>query len=342
MKIKIQMICCVFLLGFMLQVAASQEVSKVGTTAANFLTIGVGARAVGMGSAFVAVADDITALYWNPAGVARLEKTQATFSYANWIADITFNHAGFTIPVSNVGTIGVQASFMTMGEMERTTIANPEGTGETFSAGSYAFALCYARSLTDRFSVGINAKYIHEQIYHSAAHGIAFDVGTLFETGLHGLNIGMSITNYGTKMQMSGRDLLLQADIDPLVHGNNENLNANLQTDAFDMPLMFRVGVAMDLLQGGGKNNLLVAIDALHPNNDLEYVNVGGEYNFKKFIFLRAGYKTLFARNSEEGLSFGGGLRFRMPGAQLIDLNYSYQDFGLLKDIQNFTFCFQF
>lgn len=339
---KIHIICCVFLFGLLQPHAESQEVSKVGTTAANFLSVGVGARAVGMGSAFVAVADDITALYWNPAGVALIEKAQATFSYANWIADITFNHAGFIVPVFNVGTFGVQASFMTMDEMERTTIADPEGTGETFNAGSYAFALCYARRLTDRFSIGFNAKYIREQIYHSAAQSIAFDVGTLFETDFHGMSIGMSITNYGAKMRMSGRDLLLQADIDPLVHGNNENLNVNLMTDAFDIPLMFRVGLAMDLLQGSGKNNLLIAVDALHPNNDLEYLNVGGEYSYNRFIFLRAGYKTLFARNSEEGLSLGGGLRFRMPGAQLIDLNYSYQDFGVLKDIQNFTFYFQF
>ncbi|RPH91905.1 MAG: PorV/PorQ family protein [Calditrichaeota bacterium] len=241
-----------------------------------------------------------------------------------------------------MGTIGVQALFMTMDEMERTTIANPEGTGETFDAGSYAFAFCFARSLTDRFSIGLNAKYIHEQIYHSAAHGIAFDVGTLFETDFYGMRIGMSITNYGAKMRMNGRDLLIQSDIDPLVHGNNENLNANLQTDAYDIPLMFRVGLAMDLLQKSAKNSLLIAIDALHPNNDLEYINVGGEYSYNRFVFLRAGYKTLFARNSEEGMSLGGGLRFRMPGSRSIDLHYSYQDFGLLKDIQNFTFCFQF
>ena len=109
-------------------------------------------------------------------------------------------------PIPKIGTIGVQALFMTMDEMERTTIANPEGTGETFDAGSYAFAFCFARSLTDRFSIGLNAKYIHEQIYHSAAHGIAFDVGTLFETDFYGMKIGMSVTNYGTKMRLTGRD----------------------------------------------------------------------------------------------------------------------------------------
>ena len=314
-----------------------QEVTKVGTTAAGFLNIDVGARAIGMGGAYVSVADDISSMYWNPAGVARLSSAEVLFCHTRWLADVSYNYAAFALPLGGLGTVGVSATFLTMDEMERTTIFEPDGTGEMFEVGSYAFGLCYARDLTDRFSIGFNGKYIREQIYHSDAQGFAFDVGTLFDTQYNGLRIGMSITNYGTKMGMSGRDMLIQTDIDPLIYGNNHNINADLKTDRFDLPLMFRVGLSMDVLKGYGNSNLILSVDALHPNDDVESVNVGGEYVFGGMFMLRGGYKTLFARDSEEGLSLGAGLRYRLLGRTELRLDYAYEDFGVLQEIQMFT-----
>jgi len=335
-------ICIILLIILPSLPVISQQVTKVGTTAANFLLVGAGARAVGMGSAFVAVSNDITAMYWNPAGITRINQSQAMFSHAKWFADISHNYAGVIVPIQNFGTLGIHASFMNMGTMERTTIAQPDGTGETFTAGSYALGISYARSLTDRFAIGFNGKYLSEQIYHSTARGIAFDIGTLFQTRLNGMNLGMSIANYGTKMRMSGRDMLLQADIDPLIEGNNENLNAYLDTDAYDLPLIFRVGVSMDVLKGIANSNLIISMDALHPNNDKEYMNVGCEYSFQQMVFLRGGYKTLWLTDSQEGLSLGAGLAYRLPTGIALQLDYCYQDFGYLNDIQMFSLIFSF
>ena len=315
----------------------AQEISKTGTTAAGFLNIDVGARAVAMGSAFVTVSDDPTGIYWNPAGLANMQSTQTMFSHTTWLADITFNYAAIAVPLPGIGTVGAAATFVTMDEMERTTISQPMGTGEKFNAGSYCFAVSYARKLTDRFSIGGNIKYVNEKIYHSSASGVALDIGTLFETQFNGLKIGMSISNYGTKMQMAGRDMLIQADPDELIAGNNPNIPANLETNAFDMPLMFRVGMGMDVLKGMGKSNLILALDALHPNDDVEYINVGAEYTFNNMVSLRGGYKTLFAEDSEEGLSVGGGLRYRIMDFSELRLDYAYQDFGMLKNVQKFT-----
>jgi hypothetical protein len=315
----------------------AQKTSKAGTTAASFLNIDVGARGIGMGSAFVTVSDDPTAVYWNPAGLAKLPAMQAMFSHTAWIADIGFNYAAVVLPLPGMGTFAASATFLSMADMERTTISNPNGTGEFFSAGSHCFALSYARKLTDRFSIGGNVKYVQENIYHSSASGFAVDVGTLFETQFNGLMIGMSISNYGTKMQMSGRDMLMQVDIDPQIHGNNGTLNANLQTDAYDMPLMFRVGIGMDVLKGAGNSNLILAVDALHPNDDVESMNVGGEYTFNKMFSLRGGYKMLFAKDSEEGFSVGGGFRYRIEGFSELRIDYAYHDFGLLNNSQIFS-----
>jgi len=326
----------IFLALFLTSFVFSQEVTKVGTTAAGFLNIDVGARAIGMGGAQVAVSEDAMSMYWNVAGISRINGTQAVFTHNKWLADISYNYAGFAMNLGNIGAIGISAQFMTMDKMERTTIMEPDGTGEMFSAGSYAFGLAYGRNLTDRFSIGFNFKYLSEEIYHSKATGMAFDIGTLFDTQYNGLKIGMSISNYGTKMQMGGRDMLIQADPDPSISGNNQNINANLSTDPFDLPLMFRVGVSMDVLKGAGNSNLILAIDALHPNDDVESVNLGAEYVYGGMFALRAGYKTLFARDSEEGICFGAGLHYDAGGMNFM-IDYAYQDFGVLSDIQMFT-----
>lgn len=314
-----------------------QKVTKTGTTAAPFLVIDAGARGVGMGSAFVSVANDISAMYWNPAGIARLSQPEATFNYTRWIADVQYNYTAIAVPIPQIGVLGANATFVSMDEMDVTTVSAPEGTGETFSMGSYAFGISYARNLTDRFSIGFNAKFIQERIYHSSAKGIAFDIGTLFDTQLNGLRIGMSISNYGTKMQMRGRDMLIQVDVDASKHGNNENINASLQTDTYDLPLLFRVGVSMDVLAGKYNSHLILSVDALHPNDNVESLNLGAEYTYRQWVALRCGYQGLFKRHSEEGLCAGGGLNYRISGNTTLHVDYAWGDFGRLNEIQKFS-----
>jgi hypothetical protein len=313
------------------------EVTKVGTTVAGFLSIEPGARAVGLGGAYVAIAEGPISMFWNPAGIARQHKMGAVFNYSRWLLDVNYNFAGITIPMGQFGTIGANAVFLSMDDMQITTIDQPDGVENGyFSAGSYAIGVCYATNLTDRFSVGFNMKYIDEHIWNTKATGIAFDVGTLFTTQFDGLQIGMSISNYGTKMQMAGKDLLIQHDIDELQEGNNPNINANLATDKFDLPLIFRVGIAMDVLKGIGNSNLLLAIDALHPNNNAESINLGCEYVFNNMFCLRGGYNTLFLPDDENGLSFGAGVRYEIGTLEMV-IDYAYRDFGILNDIQMFT-----
>ena len=319
----------------------TDEVTKVGTTAAGFLSIDVGAQAVSMGGAYVAVAEDATAMYWNPSGIARIENFTTLFHHTKWLADVSLNYMGAVFPVPSVGSIGIHIKSLTMDDMERTTISNPDGTGEMFSAGSYAMGISFARNLTDRFTIGFNVKYIYEKIYHSTASSIAFDVGTIFNTQFNGLKIGMSITNYGQKIRMQGKNMLTQVDIDPLVAGNNENINAYLKTDGFDLPLLFRVGVAMDILKGLANSNLILAMDALHPNNDVESMNIGAEYAFNGMFFIRGGYNTLFAKDSETGVSFGGGIKYSL-GASSMVFDYAFRDFGILTNVQMFTVSIQF
>jgi len=328
----------VFVLGLLLVLNLPlYGVTKVGTTAAPFLVIDVGPRATAMGSAYVSVVRDATAMYWNPAGIARLNNNiEAAFCNTRWIADIALNYAGVAFRLGSLGTLGVNATLLTMDEMERTTVSQPDGTGEYFDAGSSAFGLSYARNLTDRFAIGLNAKYINERIYHCNANGFALDVGALYATSFHGLTLGMNISNYGTKMQLDGRDLLVQVDINQQVAGNNPQINAKLETDQYDLPLMFRFGLSMDLIKGK-YNNLIIAADALHPSDDVEYVNVGAEYTFFNILSLRAGYKQLFAQETEQGLTFGGGIHYNVFGTSAFSFDYSYINFGVFQTVNMFS-----
>ncbi|RPI03382.1 MAG: PorV/PorQ family protein [Ignavibacteriae bacterium] len=323
------------LIAFAMQ-SYAQGVTKVGTTASNFLGIDVGPRGTAMGSAFASVADDPTAMYWNPAGIAHIQNMDVLFSNSRWIADLSFNYAGAVLSLGDLGNFGLNATFVTMGEIEQTTILRPEGTGVYFDAASYAFGLTYARNLTDRFAIGMNAKYINEQMYNETAGGFALDIGAMFDTQLYGLKLGMCISNYGTKMQLSGRDLTVQVDPDPSLNGNNPNINSDFHTDAYDLPILLRVSASMDVLKGALGSNLIIAADALHPSDDVESVNIGGEYSYNQTLFLRCGFKGLFAKDTEQGLTYGGGICASISGMNMY-FDYSYISFGKLNYVNMFS-----
>ncbi|GAB4334563.1 MAG: hypothetical protein Kow0037_13360 [Calditrichia bacterium] len=341
MKI-IQYILITLLLAFLTGFAQTgNEVSNVATTAAPFLEIGVGARAIGMGGAFVSTADDATAMYWNPAGLGRLTRPELLFVHTNWIADIKYDFAGATIPLGSLGTIGASLTSLSMDEMKVRTVDMPEGTGEFFDVRNLALMLSYGFNLTDRFSIGFNAKYIHEQIWKESAQGFALDIGTLFTTGLRGMRIGAVLTNFGTDMQMTGEDLLVYHDIDPYQLGNNERIFASLQTDKWPLPLNFQAGVAMEAFQNR-MHRLTIAAEAMHPINNTESMHLGAEYAFRELFFLRAGYRNLFLRDSEEGLTLGAGFSSRFVGNLQFTVDYAYADFGRLENAQRFSLNLKF
>lgn len=315
--------------------------SKTGMTAATFLSIEVGPRAKSMGGAFVGLSDDVSALYWNPAGIAKLPQNALLFSHSEWLAGVNFDFAGICIPLGNLGTIGASITSVSVPEMKVRTVFQPEGTGEFFDAGDIAMGLSYARYLTDRFSVGFNVKYISEKIYNMSASTVAVDFGTLFRTNFNNMVIGFSICNFGGDLRLAGDDARVEVDVSPDEFGNNDRIFANLETEKFQLPLTFRVGVAMDLIKSQ-YNHVTIAVDAIVPNDNNQYINIGGEYIFNNFLALRAGYRSLFLDNSEEGMTFGGGLMQTVFGKTKLQLDYAYGDFGLLENIQEFSLSIYF
>jgi hypothetical protein len=317
--------------------SASAQFAKVGSAGAQFLKIGVGSRYQGMGEASVATANDIYSMYWNPAGLANIENSAVSFTNVNWVLDINLNYVGYARSFENIGVFGVSATILSMGDQEITTFDQQDGTGRTYSASSYAIGVTYARQLTAKFAFGATAKYVGERIYHEHSGGIAFDFGTLLNTGFRSLRMGMSISNMGPQLKFTGSDLDVSYD-GRVGTGSNDPVGASLKATAYDLPMVFRVGLAYDV-NFGKKSMLTLASELKHPSDNSEQGSLGAEFGYNRLFFLRGGYKINY---DEENLSLGGGLKMSLGGATKLVLDYSWQDFGRLESAQRFTVGFTF
>jgi len=303
---------------------------KVGTTAAQFLTISGGARPTAMGGAYVAVAEGPSAQFWNPAGIALSLQNEVEFSMADWFLDTKLVHTSVVIPIGRQ-VIGINMKQLDYGDEMVTTIQDPEGTGEFWSAKERSLGVTYAAKLTDRFALGGNVKFINQDIYHVSAKGMALDIGLLYRSQFKNLRIGMSISNFGTDMQLSGEDLMQPVDIDPSNEGNNDNISANLNTDQWPLPLTYCVGVAVDIMDTE-MIRWTIATDALHPNNNNSYLRVGTEIKIANILYLRTGHSAIGKNHAEESLSYGVGFRYTLGGMKF-GYDYSYTPFGKLGNI---------
>lgn len=314
----------------------AQQTSNAGTSAAAFLEIGVGARAMGMGQAFVSLAQDATAMYWNPAGISRITAFQTLFTYVDWFVDTQYAFTGIVAPIPGRGAVGLSVTHFGADAQPVRIIGQEEGTGEFYTSQDIALGLTLALNLTDRFAFGLSSKFIRQQIWHSSSQGFAMDVGVLYTTGLKGLNIGISISNFGSPLQLAGRDLLNVIDPD-ILNSGVEKIRVSYETDPFELPLLARFGLSYKRSFAGGGNHLILVADLQHPSNDTESINVGAELGLLNVLTLRIGANSLLLQDRVGGFSLGGGLVARKVGAGQITLDYAYVDWGLLRQLHYFT-----
>jgi len=312
--------------------------SKVGTAAAQFLKIGVGARPMGMGETYAAVANDVNSLYWNPAGIMNVKSITVGVSHSKWLGEMSHNFAGIVIPLGESDGLGISALSLSTSEQEVTTVEQPDGTGLFYDVNDLAIGVSYAHALTDRFSVGLTAKYIQQDAYNESANTMAIDVGTYLRTGFHNLVIAMCVSNFGGSMKLEGRDLIALADINKGISGEY-NPDARLKTEPWSLPLNFRVGIAMDIV--GGENpfvqseyhRVTMAVDGNHPNDNNERLNVGGEYSWNETFFARLGYKVNY---DIEKWTFGAGVKINL-GSQQVGVDYALVDYHDLGKVSRFS-----
>lgn len=321
---------------------------RVGTTAANFLEIGFGGTGNAMGDAAVASVEDLSAIYWNPGRLPYLRQSEAQFMYQPWFADIKTSFSAIGLVVPRIGCFAVGLYQVLYGDMPVTTTQQQDGTGEMYSASDYAFTFSYGRKLAQWFAFGASAKYITQKIWHSNASAFALDLGMVVNTYFFspsgeradGLTIGMSISNYGTRMKFDGMDLLQPIDLYPYEAGNYAYTEGQFRTLGWELPLIFRIGAAIHPV-ASAKHRLTLEVDALHPNNNSESVNLGSQYkyNIPSFgtFYIRAGYKALFMVDSHYGLSLGGGFKYLLMNNLAFRLDYAYRDIGLLGKMHAYS-----
>lgn len=288
---------------------------KVGTFGGQFLKIGVGARGAAMGGAFVAVADDATALFWNAAGIARIDadRSEISVNHANWPAELSFDQVGYVFHVKKIpGAFGVHARSLSMQPMEETTAFQPLGTGRTFDAGMMTAGVTYARSFTDKFSAGITGNLVHTGLADLSQQSFSFDIGTLYDVGTAGMKIGMAISNIGSQEKFIDREARI--------------------------PSIFRVGTSATLMKTADQQ-LTGSFEFSHPPDNSERLNMGAEYAFRKYLFVRGGYNVNY---DSEGIAGGVGFHFPVSVAGMADMDYAYTDMKDLGSAHRFSLRFQF
>ena len=318
---------CLFLAGTA-HAQGSLGGQRAGTSSATFLRIGVGARAVGMGETFVAVANDPSAIYWNPAGLGSLQRRELAISHVQWPADIAYDHLTMTVPSRRFGgSFAVQVGLLGT-QIEETSELQPFGTGRTFSYSDFVTGLAYSRRWTDKLLVGLGVKYVHEdlgsQVGGPTTSAFLFDVGSIYYLGLGSVRIATSLTNFGSALRPDGQ---YTSPYD----------GTTAQYDAFDPPLMFRYGVAFEPIENDTQR-LTTALEVAQPADNEQLVKAGVEWTFKHTFALRSGYNL-----RADALKFSAGTGFSGDfGGYRGNIDYAYTDGGALGAVHRLSLGLRF
>ncbi len=339
--------------------------SAVGRRSAEFLTIPVSARAVALGDAYTSVANDISAIYYNPAGLAFLSRKEFQFTVVSMPAEVQYNYGAAAIPLGDgKWVVGGFFGALTMDPIEETTILSPNGTGAQVNAYSQVLGGAVAYNFSDRFSAGVVVKHVYESFWGLTAQAVAFDMGTNYHTELFGreFKMGLSVQNLGTNMAFRGARLqtvVFPEDIPQEAEQAVESINRDrrppremeYRTNGASLPTIFKVGVSM-VVATGESVSWLLGVDMMQPNNIPVTYAVGSELNarFSDTIngALRVGWRIQTDQNednlggslygsgiSARGLSFGGALE-RSFGNFDIGFDYAFRNMGYLSTNQFF------
>ena len=340
--------------------------TRAGTRGAAFLALGVGARAQALGGAYGAMADDISALYWNSAGIAQIDGFSAGMTTARLFTDLDIQHTfiGVVLPIG-LTRLGVSVNTLDSGDMPWQSEAFPNAGfgGEqdplraTFNWTGQSIGLHLGRPITDRLTFGGAFKFIEEGITGAKASYVAVDLGTVFRTGLYGITLGAALSNLGNNGEFRGQLLSAQintGDSEAQGLGNFVRVvEATAATNDLELPTVFRFSVMADLIGSA------TAMVSPNPDQSLRVLwdindaidtdiqtSIGLEYGFRDVAFLRAGKRFVnesqISHDTDFGAAFGGGLLLPLGEIGMLGVDYAYTSMGDLDNIQVFSFQLQF
>ncbi len=315
---------------------------RIGTAAASELLIPVGARGMAMGGATIATTSGINSIFWNPGGLALLDRTaEGMFSSMSYIGDITVNYGAVGIKFGGFGTIGVSIKNLSFGDIPFTTVDDPEGdAGRTFSPTFFVAGLTYAKRFTDAISAGVTVKLISEQMQRVTGSGVSLDIGIQYRgvAGIEGVNLGVALKNVGPQVNFDGPGLLRQADA---IEGRRPAQYYSSIASSWELPTSVELGLAyeyqmteeMQMNVGGSYTNNSLALDSY---------KVGGEaiYGVGMLKFAARGGYDMWSKGEDDmsvfGPSFGFGLTFLNPSVD-VTIDYAYRSVDLFQNNSMFS-----
>jgi hypothetical protein len=325
-------VCCVFVTNTCIvqaQLVPNLGGQRAGISAFQFLKIGVGARGVAMGESFVAVANDASALFWNPAGLVQAHDNEVFAAHTEYVVDIKHDYLGVSYHLTDADAVGLSVGSLHMTDMEITTETQPFGTGRYFSFGDVGVGLTYARKMTDQFSFGATVRYVEETLDILKMRSVMVDLGTYYWTGLGSSRFAVVITNFG-------------ADVAP--QGTATELNGTRVStfQTYSLPTVFKLGFAVEPLMTDDQR-LTTSIQLNHPNDNAENVRLGAEYAWQNTFFLRGGLKRTIGQKlldadetSEESFTLGAGFRLA-TGFTTVQADYAFANYNRLGSVHRIS-----
>ncbi len=307
----------------------SEIFPKTGTAGLQFLKIGVDARAIGMGEAYVAVTDDISSVYWNPAGLALKPQDQVFLSHTEWVADIRYEYVAVS-RVTDFGVFALSGALLHMDYMDVTTEEVFGPTGETFTCSDMSVGITYSNAFTEKFSFGVTAKFLRQNLDEHSVNGGSVDLGSIYNTGWKNLTIGMALRNFGPDMKYKidndGDGLYDEDPFDLLDNDGDGLIDEDGPEISFKIPMNFSLAIATDLFRDEHQS-LVGSVQLDNCVDRRETYNVGFEYKLGTFK-IRSGYQF-----GLDAASYSVGFGWTIPTSfAVIDLDYAYSNYGDLME----------
>lgn len=297
--------------------------AKVGLTGGQFLKVPHGARGTGMAGCVSTITDDLSSVFWNPAGIAEIKSLSAEFDYTDWFAGFSHNYFAVGTPIGENFALSVHFTNFTSDKMEYTTLQDASGTNTFFKAKDMSLGLTFAGYLTDQFSFGATVRYLDNSISDMNAAGISFDLGTVYRTGVQGITLGVSLHGLTTDLTYSGRDLNTTHSLYPSTWSSD--VDVSLTPASFNIPLTFRAGVSADIVKLD-EHKLVGAVDFTTCSDTPEQFAIGAEYVWNDLLAARIGYRV---GHDTYGIAGGIGVKY-LTGNFSGRIDYSIAPMGEL------------
>ena len=301
---------------------------RAGTASGTFLKIAVGARAEGLGESFVAVANDPSAIFWNPAGLASIQRQELQVNHLSWPGDINYEHLAFVLPVRRLGgSLAFQLGSLST-SLDETSESHPFGTGRTFTYSDMVAGAAYARRWTDKLLIGAGLKYVREDLGSDVSGpttgAVLLDIGSIYYLGFGSVRIATSLSNFGSSLKPSGSY-------------TSPYTGEQRSYDSFDPPTVFRYGLAFEPIETA-RQKMTMSLEINQPADNAQLVKSGVEWTYEQRLALRTGYNF---NASEMKFSAGAGV-FANVGQTHGQVDYAFTDGGALGAVHRVSLGLRF